>query len=117
MTPDTLALEHWIDIHDQQELDIQNHAERRLTDIKTGIGDLALKPEGDPDNLDDYESLATPTPCNTCAHGYVTEQGERSGITYHDEGDGYWTLCDDDPDYETFAATHPHKLPLNPTSL
>lgn len=39
MTPDTLALEHWIDIHDQQELDIQNHAERRLTDIKTGIGE------------------------------------------------------------------------------
>lgn len=36
-------------------------------------------------------------------------------MTYHDDGSGDWTLCDDDPDYEQYVeADNPTHVLANP---
>lgn len=110
-----LTAEYQTNLHNQHEADTEARNRRNLTD-EIRNNSLILKPEGDPENLNDYEKLPNQTSLNTCSHGFVYDYGVNSNMPYHDDESGDWILCNDDFEYEQFVKQgHPIHMPLIPS--
>lgn len=96
------SIDYQINLMLDHEQDLQDEYDRRLRDVREGVGDYVLLPEGDPWKLNDY--VQDPQPTNildTCSHGFYIAEGARTGTMYHLSPDlGLWEACDDYEDIE-----------------
>lgn len=99
------TLEHQLNQYLEQEAVEQEDYDNRLHDLQQGMPDLILLPEADPNDIDSY--MVWPPQYKPsieyCSHGHLIWPGEKTGMIYHDNEDGTWGLCSDDPNYENFA--------------
>lgn len=89
----------------RREADAAAEHERVLEVLRSGMNGDVLLPEGDPDEIDDYENCPEPAgPDDACEHGFYLATGVRSGIWYHLNDDlCLWEICDEDVDVERWA--------------
>ena len=78
------SIDYQINLMLDREQDLQDEYDRRLRDVREGVGDYVLLPEGDPWNLDDYEQDPQPTNIlDTCSHGFYIAEGAKTRTMYH----------------------------------
>lgn len=91
------SLDYQINLMLDHEQDLQDDYDKRLQEVRDGIGDYVLLPEGDPWKLEDYEQNPQPSNVNdTCGHGFYVTEGLQTGTMYHLNPDlALWVACDD----------------------